>query len=198
MQRYIIFYKPYQVLSQFSPEQDKKTLADFFSSLPKNVYPVGRLDYDSEGLLLLTNDKALTHQLLEPRNKHHRTYFVQVEGVPGVEALDRLRHGVTIAINGKAHHTAPAIVKHFDTPPEVPDRYPPIRFRKEIPTSWLSITLTEGKNRQVRRMTAAVGLPTLRLIRHSIGSITIDGMNPADWRELNIKDKSSLFTTHRR
>lgn len=173
---YIAFYKPFQVLSQFSKEGDKETLADYFTGLPKDIYPVGRLDYDSEGLLILTNDKALTHELLLPEKGHKRTYWVQVDGDITKEALQKLERGVTISINGKQHKTKRAIVEKFDGAPDVPDRNPPIRYRKEIPTSWIALTLTEGKNRQVRKMTAAVGFPTLRLIRYSIGNLVLEGI----------------------
>lgn len=188
MLRYFTFYKPFNVLCQFSKEGDKKTLADYFFNLPKDVYPVGRLDYDSEGLLLLTNDKQLTHQLLEPKYKHQRTYWVQVEGDITTEALAKLQKGVIININGKQHHTLPAKAEKLIAP-SVADRNPPIRFRKEIPTSWLALTLTEGKNRQVRRMTAAVGFPTLRLIRYSIGGYTIDGMSIGMIEEIQAAEK---------
>lgn len=175
MQQYIVFYKPYQVLCQFSPEGKKKTLADHFPQIDKNIYPVGRLDYDSEGLLLLTNDKSLTHQLLEPKFGHRRTYLVQVDGAITQEAIGELEKGVTISVDGKQYKTKPAIAKLLPEEPMMPERHPPIRYRKEIPTSWISLTLTEGKNRQVRKMTAAVNFPTLRLIRYSIGNINIEG-----------------------
>jgi len=178
MPQYFIFNKPYQVLSQFSVEGDKKTLADFFPNISKNIYPVGRLDYDSEGLLLLTDDKPLTHQLLDPSFAHPRTYIVQVEGAITDEAIQQLQQGVTISIDGKKYRTKNATAKILSPAPVVADRDPPIRFRKNIPTSWLSLTLTEGKNRQVRRMTAAVGYPTLRLIRYAIGKVTLDGIAP--------------------
>jgi 23S rRNA pseudouridine2457 synthase len=144
--QYCIFYKPYEVLSQFSAEGNKKTLAHFLSQLPKDVYPVGRLDYDSEGLLLLTNDKSLTHRLLEPRFAHRRTYWVQVEGSITEEALQQLRSGVDIRINGNLHRTLPAKAALL-ADPDVPERNPPIRFRASIPTSWVALSLSEGKNR---------------------------------------------------
>lgn len=195
MLRYFIFYKPFQVMSQFSAEGDKKTLADYFSSsFPKNIYPVGRLDFDSEGLLLLTNDKQLTHQLLEPKFKHRRTYWVQVEGMIDDEAISKLEKGVTINVNGKEHYTAPAVVKIFSAEPVVPERNPPIRFRKNIPTSWISVTLTEGKNRQVRKMTASLGFPTLRLIRFSIGKVNIEGLDVGQYRELSAEDVKLLLS----
>ena len=193
MFRYFIFYKPFQVLSQFSKEGDKKTLADYFFSLPKDVYPVGRLDYDSEGLLLLTNDKKLTHQLLEPKFKHERTYWVQVEGTITKEAIEQLQKGIVINVNGKQYKSSPAKATIFSEQPDISERIPPIRFRKNIPTSWISLTLIEGKNRQVRKMTAAVGFPTLRLIRYSIEKLTIDGLNAGDYKELSIDEVKKLF-----
>lgn len=192
MLQYYIFYKPYEVLSQFSPEGDKKTLAHYLSHLAKDIYPVGRLDYDSEGLLLLTNDKALTHQLLEPSFAHQRTYYVQVEGNITDDALAQLSKGVIININGKQHKTKPAIAKRIEEP-SLPERNPPIRYRKNIPTSWISLTLTEGKNRQVRRMTAAVNFPTLRLVRCSIGKVTIGDMQPGDIIELDKNVRQQLL-----
>lgn len=193
MLRYIIFYKPFQVLSQFSKEGEKKTLADFFHDFPKDVYPVGRLDYDSEGLLLLTNDKQLTYRLLEPKFKHSRTYWVQVEGLITEDAVAQLEKGVVINVNGKQYKTAPASATIFSEGPKVPERNPPIRYRKEIPTSWISLTLTEGKNRQVRKMTAAVGFPTLRLIRYSIGGITIEGLDVSEYRTIDAGTAKKLF-----
>jgi len=192
MLQYYIFYKPYEVLSQFSPDGDKKTLAHYLSHLAKDIYPVGRLDYDSEGLLLLTNDKALTHQLLEPSFAHQRTYYVQVEGNITDDSLAQLSKGVSININGKQHKTKPAIAKRIEEP-SLPERNPPIRYRKNIPTSWISLTLTEGKNRQVRRMTAAVNFPTLRLVRYSIGKVTIGDMQPGDVLELDKNIRQQLL-----
>lgn len=183
MLRYFLFYKPFQVLTQFSAEGEKKTLAHFFKNIPKDIYPVGRLDYDSEGLLLLTNDKKLTQYLLEPRHKHERTYYVQVEGLLDEIARQKLAQGVTINVDGKLYKTLPAKAVILSSEPNLPERHPPIRFRKNIPTTWISLTLTEGKNRQVRKMTAAVGFPTLRLVRYSIGKSTIDG-----WAEAHIAE----------
>lgn len=190
---YYLFYKPFQVLSQFSAEGDKKTLAAFFKGIKKDVYPVGRLDYDSEGLLLLTNDKQLNHQLLNPLFIHERTYWAQVEGIPDENALQTLRQGTTITVDGKAYRTRPAKVDMMSVDPIVPDRDPPIRFRKHIPASWLSLTLTEGKNRQVRKMTASVNLPTLRLIRYSIGTVTLDKMQPGDMIKMGAGLKQRLL-----
>ena len=181
--RYLLFYKPYEVLSQFSRSGDKKTLAHFFPALPKDIYPAGRLDYDSEGLILLSSDKALAHQLTDPRFAHPRTYYVQVEGVITQEAICKLSSGIDINVDGKTHHTKPAKAVLLTEEPQLPPRVPPIRFRKSVPVSWLSLTLTEGKNRQVRRMTAVVGFPTLRLVRYAIGRVTIAGMQPGDFIE---------------
>ena len=193
MHQYYLFYKPYEVLSQFSAEGNKKTLADYFPFVTKDVYPIGRLDYDSEGLLLLTNDTLLTHRLLNPKHQHQRTYYVQVEGNITEEALQQLRQGVTISVNGKKYQTQPAEAKLLSTPPNLPDRNPPIRFRKNIPTSWIALTLTEGKNRQVRKMTALVGFPTLRLVRYSIGQVTIKGMESGSIQKLSPSDLKALF-----
>jgi 23S rRNA pseudouridine2457 synthase len=194
MPQYFMFYRPYQVLSQFSAEGEKKTLAHFLLHLSKDIYPVGRLDYDSEGLLILTNDKTLTYQLLEPSFKHQRTYYVQVEGTITEEAIRQLGDGVIITLNGKPYTTRPAIAKRISEP-LLPERNPPIRYRKNIATSWIALTLTEGKNRQVKRMTAAVGFPTLRLVRYSIGGVTIDNMQPGQAIEINASIKSRLFKT---
>ncbi len=191
--RYFIFYKPYQVLCQFSPEGEKTTLAHYFPDLPKNIYPVGRLDFDSEGLLILTDDKTLTSRLLDPSFAHKRTYYVQVEGQVNNEAIKKLERGVSINVDGKMYRTRPAVARMMDEEPEVPERIPPIRFRKNIPTSWISLGLTEGKNRQVRKMTAAVNYPTLRLIRYSIGGVNIDGMQPGEYKEAGEEIKQLLF-----
>lgn len=192
--RYIAFHKPYGVLSQFSREDDKETLADYLHGLPKDVYPVGRLDYDSEGLLLLTNDKNLNHHLTEPKFAHYRTYLVQVDGDINDEAIKLLEAGVTISVNGKHYNTLPAHAEKLLKGPDVPPRNPPVRYRANIPTSWISLTLTEGKNRQVRKMTAAVGFPTLRLIRYAIGKLTIDGLPPGTYKEYGTEIKK-MFTS---
>ncbi len=192
MMRYFVFYKPFRVLSQFSPEGEKTTLASFFHDFPKDIYPVGRLDYDSEGLLLLTNDKPLTNRLLNPAFGHERTYLVQVEGAPHPEALEQLRTGVWINAGGKRFRTKPAQAILIPAP-EVPERNPPIRFRKNVPASWIQLTLTEGRNRQVRHMTAAVGFPTLRLIRYSIGQVTIKGLAPGIYKEYDGAIREQLF-----
>jgi len=184
MFQYFIVYKPYQVLSQFSPADDKKTLKDFFK-VPSDVYPIGRLDFDSEGLLLLSNDPSLNHRILNPAFKHEREYWVQVDGMITNEALQLLANGVQIKVEGKSYYTAKCKTSLFISEPDVPVRTPSIRFRKEIPAPWISLILTEGKNRQVRKMTAAVGFPTLRLIRQRIENITIDNMHPGEMLELS-------------
>ncbi|GAB3711305.1 pseudouridine synthase [Spirosoma flavus] len=181
---YFLIYKPYLMMSQFSREGDKPTLADLDFDFPKDIYPVGRLDADSEGLLLLTNDKQLNHRLLNPKFRHNRTYYVQVEGALTEEACQQLARGVTISVDGKQYNTLPARALAI-AEPIVPDRNPPIRYRASIPTSWLSITLHEGKNRQVRKMTAAVGFPTLRLVRWAIENLSAEGMESGEVRTLN-------------
>jgi 23S rRNA pseudouridine2457 synthase len=186
MNHYYIIYKPYLVQSQFSPVEGKRTLADFFD-VPKDVYPVGRLDHDSEGLLILTNDKQLNHRLLHPSFQHEREYWVQVDGAITTTAIQELQRGVNISIDGKKHRTLPCSVSVFSNEPQVPIRNPPIRYRKEIPAPWIRMVLKEGKNRQVRRMTASVGFPTLRLIRYRIEDITIDGLQSGDIVDLSRK-----------
>ena len=176
------------MLSQFSKEGDKKTLADFFD-VEKDVYPVGRLDYDSEGLLILTNDKQLNHRLLNPIFKHQKEYWAQVDGAITADAMKQLQKCVLINVDGKQYQTKPATVSLLSNP-KVCERNPPIRFRKDIPTSWISLILTEGKNRQVRKMTADVGFPTLRLIRNSIENIYLDTMKPGEIIELS---KASIY-----
>ncbi|WP_018616215.1 pseudouridine synthase [Segetibacter koreensis] len=194
MHRYFIIYKPYHVLTQFSSEDRKTTLKEHFN-VPKDVYPVGRLDYDSEGLLILTNDASLNHRLLNPQYKHEREYWVQVEGSITKQAIDDLRKGVVISIDGKQHKTLPCKAYSFTEPPTVFERHPPIRFRKNIPVSWISLTLIEGKNRQVRRMTAKVGFPTLRLIRYRIQKLTLADMRPGEMKELTKEEiYEALFT----
>jgi 23S rRNA pseudouridine2457 synthase len=183
MYRYFIIHKPYGMLSQFSKEGDHATLADLFN-FPKDVYPVGRLDSDSEGLLIITNDKNLNYKLLQPKFKHLRTYLAQVDGAISNEAIEKLQSGVNININGKLHKTLPSKAKIIDTPKEIEERNPPVRFRKNIPTSWIELSLTEGKNRQVRKMTAAVGFPTLRLIRIKIEQLSLFPLKCGEVKEL--------------
>ena len=177
--QYFIIYKPFQVLSQFSAVEGKATLAGF-CKVPEDVYPVGRLDYDSEGLLLLSSDPGLNHRLLHPGFRHEREYWVQVEGAVTAEALGALEAGPVISLDGKPYRTKTCKASAFGAEPSVPPRVPPIRFRQHIPTSWIRLVLTEGKNRQVRRMTAAVGFPTLRLIRYRIEQLRLDGLEPGD------------------
>ena len=187
MLHYYAIYKPFQVLSQFSPQAGKRTLKDVFD-VPTDVYPVGRLDYDSEGLLILTNDKEVNHHLLNPEFNHEREYWVQVEGIVDESSLQKLRRGVEISVDGKKMMTKECRAEIFSTEPKVPDRYPTIRFRKNIPTSWIRLVITEGKNRQVRKMTAAVSHPTLRLIRYRIKKISIEGLESGEMRELERKE----------
>lgn len=196
--QYYLIYKPYQVLTQFSPDGDKKTLADHFK-VPRDVYPVGRLDYDSEGLLLLTNDRTINHRLLNPRFSHEREYWVQVDGAVTVEATKQLEQGVDINVDGKMYRTRPCRAMMFKEEPEVPIRIPAIRFRKNIPAPWLRMILQEGKNRQVRKMTAAVGYPTLRLIRYRMEGLTIAGMLPGEMRSIQRQEvMRHLFEAPRR
>jgi 23S rRNA pseudouridine2457 synthase len=176
--RIVFLNKPYGVLSQFTPEGKWRALAEFIPL--KGVYVAGRLDADSEGLLILTDDGKLQAQIADPKHKLEKTYWAQVEGIPDEAALDRLRAGIALA-----DFTAqPAKVRRVDEPANLWPRDPPIRFRAAIPTSWLEIRIAEGKNRQVRRMTAAIGYPTLRLIRAAIGAATLDGLVPGAWRQI--------------
>jgi 23S rRNA pseudouridine2457 synthase len=193
--RYLLFHKPFNVLSQFtdnsSPDQQRLTLKDYIAV--SDVYPVGRLDHDSEGLMLLTNHGQLQHRLSDPKFEHPRTYWVQVERVPTEEALEQLRQGINI----QDYKTRPAQVCLIPNP-DLPPRDPPIRFRKNVPTAWIELTITEGKNRQVRRMTATVGFPTLRLIRVAIGAsinapLRLAGLAPGQWRDLTAEEVSVLM-----
>ncbi|MFM7560746.1 pseudouridine synthase [Cylindrospermopsis raciborskii] len=178
--KYIIFHKPYGVLSQFTRELPEHVTLKDYIDVP-DVYPVGRLDWDSEGLLLLTNDGKLQHHIANPRFGHQRTYWVQVERIPDPVAIAKLGQGVEI----QNYRTLPAQVKLLLEEPIVGERYPPIRFRKNVPTAWLEMTLKEGKNRQVRRMTAAVGFPALRLIRVRIAQLQLDDLPVGTWRYLS-------------
>ena len=174
--KYILFNKPYAVLSQFTSEDGKQSLQDF--DFPKGVYPVGRLDYDSEGLLLLTDDNNFKHKFTDPKFKLPKTYLVQVEHSPSVESLQQLRDGVVI--EGKK--TRPAEVRLLDDEPAIPARSVPIRYRKTVPTAWIELVIREGRNRQVRKMTAAVGHPTLRLVRIKVGNIGMEELAPGQWK----------------
>jgi 23S rRNA pseudouridine2457 synthase len=188
----IALHKPYGVLSQFTPEPGSRwrTLADF--GLPKNCYALGRLDADSEGLLLLSDEPGLNSRLLDPKNAHRREYWAQVERVPDADALAQLARG-GLALDGyrtlpcRARLLAPAPA------PAIAPRDPPIRFRKNVPDAWLALELTEGKNRQVRRMTAAVGHPTLRLVRARIGRFALGDLPPGAWRELTAAERAAVF-----
>jgi 23S rRNA pseudouridine2457 synthase len=180
----LAFNKPYGVLSQFTPDgSPNRPLTDF--RFPKGVYPLGRLDADSEGLLLLTDEPEWNERLLNPRHAHEREYWVQVERIPGPEALERLRHGVLV----QGRKSLPCAARILEPQPEMPPRVPPIRFRKSVPTCWLALELVEGKNRQVRRMTASVGFPTLRLVRVRIGGLRVNDLAPGRWRELNTAER---------
>jgi 23S rRNA pseudouridine2457 synthase len=175
----IAFHKPYGVLSQFTPDgSPNRTLAEF--NFPKRVYPIGRLDADSEGLLLLSDEPGLNERLLNPKHAHRRTYWTQVERVPSPEALKQVERGVTI----QGHKTLPCRAWILNPQPELPPRDPPIRFRKNVADCWIGLELVEGKNRQVRRMTAAMGHPTLRLLRVQIGDIELGDLPAGQWRIL--------------
>ncbi len=191
--RYFKLFKPFDVLTQFTDASgsERSTLKDFVP-VP-GVYPVGRLDRDSEGLLLLTDDGRVAHRMTDPRFDHPKTYLVQVEREPDEEALRRLRLGV-ILNDGP---TLPAGAERLGSPPDLPERPVPIRFRKNVPTAWIRLILREGRNRQVRRMTAAVGHPTLRLVRVAVGPIELGGMAPGDLRELDPEERSALLDSVR-
>lgn len=176
MTQIVLFNKPYGVLSQFTAETGRATLKDFIP-LP-NFYPAGRLDADSEGLLILTDDGRMQHQLAHPKFGKRKVYWVQVEGVPDACALTALQRGVDL----DGVRTRPATARIIEMPPALWPRVPPVRFRATIPTTWLEVGLTEGRNRQIRRMTAKVGFPTLRLIRYSIGEYTVEGLTPGAFK----------------
>jgi 23S rRNA pseudouridine2457 synthase len=186
--RIILFNKPFGVLTQFTDANGRPTLADYIK-LP-NVYPAGRLDRDSEGLVLLTGDGHLQHKLSHPKFKLPKTYWVQVEGDPDEAALEKLRDG--IVLDDKKTH--PAQARRIDSPAILWPRNPPIRVRKNVPDCWIELVITEGRNRQVRRMTAAVGHPTLRLIRYAIGDWTLEGLAPGEWRQIDIDSTNPKFS----
>jgi 23S rRNA pseudouridine2457 synthase len=186
----IAFHKPFRVLSCFTPDGSaNRTLAEF--GFPRDVYPIGRLDADSEGLLLLSDEPQWNQRLLTPEQRHPRTYFIQVEGIPDEPALQSLRDGIVV----QNQRTLPCEAWRLPASPPLPPRDPPIRFRKSVPDCWIALTLTEGRNRQVRRMTAAVGYPALRLVRHAIGQLTlIDlGLAPGQWAELDAAGRSQVL-----
>jgi 23S rRNA pseudouridine2457 synthase len=184
----LAFHKPYGVLSQFTPDGSaNRTLAEF--NLPRTVYPIGRLDADSEGLLLLSDEPDLNEKLLHPRNAHWRIYWVQVERVPTDEALRKLEQGVQV----QDYVTRPCEASILTPQPQIAPRQPPIRMRKNVPDVWLEIRLTEGKNRQVRRMTAAIGHPTLRLIRVAIGEFNLDDLTAGTWKELSPHERNAVL-----
>jgi 23S rRNA pseudouridine2457 synthase len=184
----IAFNKPYGVLSQFTPDNSvHRPLAHF--GFPKQVYPIGRLDADSEGLLLLSDEPELNQLLLQPHHAHQREYWAQVEGLPANASLRRLEQGLLV----QGHRTLRCKATLLQPQPTLPPRDPPIRFRKSVPTTWVSLELIEGKNRQVRRMTAAVGHPTLRLIRVRINNLTLAGLAVGTWRELNVRQRNLVL-----
>jgi 23S rRNA pseudouridine2457 synthase len=185
--RYILFHKPYGVLSQFSPDGSGHPTLKSYIDLP-DIYPVGRLDHDSEGLMLLTNHGQLQHGLSDPRFAHERTYWVQVDNIPTDLALQQLQQGVVI----QGQLTRPAGAKLLLPAPELPARVPPIRYRQQIPTAWLELCLREGRNRQIRRMTAAVGFPTLRLIRVKIADLSLANLAAGEWRDLTAAEQAYL------
>ena len=192
---YYIIHKPYKILSQFTDENGNHGLKSLYS-LAKDVYPVGRLDLDSEGLLILTNDKSINNKLLNPNFKHRRTYWAEVEGNPDRDALYQLSNGITINISGKKHLTQKAEVEIIS--PTVAERHPPVNYKKHPGRTWIEISLIEGKNRQVRRMTAKVGHPTLRLIRVGIEQLSLDSLEPGELRQLpkkTIYSKLQLSTS---
>lgn len=188
--RYLLLNKPFNVLCQFTPGEgaERRTLAEFVP-VP-DVYPAGRLDFDSEGLVLLTSDGALQHRLTDPKFGHPRTYWAQVEGLPTEAAIRTLGKGILI----RDYRTQPAKVRLVDAP-DIPARDPPIRYRRQIPTAWLELELKEGRNRQVRRMTAAAGFPTLRLVRAAIGLLTLSGLAVGAWRDLTCAEVAALRST---
>jgi len=190
MYQYYAVYKPFGMLSQFTSEGEHRTLANLNFKFPIDVYPVGRLDADSEGIILLTNDKRVNSKLLEPSNKHKRKYFIQVEGTINEDAISKLEKGIRLNDKGNIYNTLPAKAAIIEEP-VLPERNPPVRFRKNIPTSWLELTIHEGKNRQIRKMTAAVGFPTLRLVRVEIEDLRMVKMENEKIEEI---DKATFYS----
>lgn len=188
---YYAIYKPFGTLSQFTKEGEHQTLAELGFNFPKDVYPVGRLDADSEGLLLLTNDKRINSRLLDPEQGHERSYLVQVEGDISAEAMNRLQEGIEISFDGKIYKTRSASIEKLVDLPVIPERNPPIRFRLNVPTSWIRLKIIEGKNRQVRKMTAKVGFPTLRLIRESINELSLNTMESG---RVEVMERSEFYS----
>ena len=193
MYKYYLLHKPFGMLSQFTREGGHQSLADVDFVWPSDVYSVGRLDTDSEGLLLLTNDKRLNSELLSPENGHPRTYHAQVEGSPLYKDMRTLMTPMRFKVKGRQFTTKPCKATILEPQPVYADRIPPIRVRKIVPDTWISLTLTEGKNRQVRKMTAKAGFPTLRLIRESIGPFKLKGLKPGEVRELSEEDINKLI-----
>ncbi len=185
-QKTIVFHKPYGVLPCFTDSEGRATLGDYIE-IP-GVYAAGRLDRDSEGLMILTSDGALAHRITDPKHKLPKVYWVQVERIPDDSALDRLRRGVVLS----GTRTRPAHVRRLAPEPSLPERPVPIRVRRSVPTAWIEIVLQEGMNRQVRRMTAAVGHPTLRLVRIAIGPVRLGSLSPGEWRAMNAQEESAL------
>lgn len=183
--KYYIFNKPYGVLSQFSKEHEQHEVLSDYLNVGKDVYPVGRLDKDTEGLLLLTNDKPLVNKLLHPKFYHEKTYLARVDGDIGPKAIQQLQQGIDIKVNKKTHHCKPATAIVLSSEPSFPPRIPPVRFRKNIPTSWISLTISEGKNRQVRKMCAAVGYPVLRLVRTAFCGLKLNNLAPGTYIEID-------------
>jgi 23S rRNA pseudouridine2457 synthase len=190
--KYILFNKPFNVVCQFSKSAEAdSTLADFIP-IP-DIYPVGRLDHDSEGLLLLTDDGELQHILTDPKFGHSKTYWAQVEGIPTPEAMSTLQNGVLLQGYKTRYRTRPAKARVLEPPPDLWPRNPPIRYRANIPTTWIEIDLQEGRNRQVRRMTAKVGFPTLRLVRVAIADLKVEGLKPGEYRDLTASELARLL-----
>ena len=191
--KYYVMYKPFNVLNQFTKERPEHiTLANFLH-VDKDIYPVGRLDKDSEGLVLLTNDKTINSQLLDPAFGHSRTYLVQVDGDITPEAIEKASGGVSIKLDSGLYTTKPCIIKKMSKAPALPERNPPVRFRKLIPTSWIKIELKEGKNRQIRRMMAAIGFPVLRLVRVQLEDLRLGKLQPGEYQEYPSKEIFKLL-----